>query len=152
MKSALFAGALAVALAASAATAAYAGEVRVTLSHVQHRPGRILAALQTEQQFLKGPGDYNASVVPPATEGDVTLDFTNVAPGDYALAVMHDEDGDHQMKKAANGMPLEGWAFSNGGELRGPPTFDVTKFTVTATGVVNIHADMYYPYVPPAGQ
>ena len=137
---------------ALAATAAQAGEVRVTLSHVQHRPGHVLAALQTEQQFLKGAGDYNMSVAPPATEGDVTLDFTNVAPGDYALAVLHDEDGDHQMKMAANGMPLEGWAFSNGGALQGPPTFAVTKFTVTATGVVDIHTDMFYPYVPPAGQ
>jgi uncharacterized protein (DUF2141 family) len=123
--------------------AAQAGEVRVTLTHVQHRPGQVLAALQTEQQFRNGPGDYNLAA--PAQAGDVTLDFADVAPGEYALAVLHDEDGDMRMKRDADGHPLEGWALSNGDVLRGPPSFAIAKFTVGASGVVTLHADMHYP-------
>ncbi|MES1201129.1 MAG: DUF2141 domain-containing protein [Pseudomonadota bacterium] len=135
------------ALAASMcmAGAAEARDVRVTLNGVEARGGSLLAALQTTDQFLKGPGAYNLGQT--ATPGTVTLVFPNVAPGDYAFALMHDEDGDSQMKMDANTqMPLEGWALSNGDALRGPPTFDAAKFTVPDTGGdVTLTVNMHYP-------
>ncbi|MES1201130.1 MAG: DUF2141 domain-containing protein [Pseudomonadota bacterium] len=133
----------------SAAGAAYAGDVHVHLDKVEHRAGKVLATLQNQTQFLQGRGDYSVALDPPTATGALDFTFAHVAPGDYVLSVMHDEDGDFQMKKAANGMPQEGWAFSNGGMLSGPPTFDVLKFTVGASDVT-VATEMYYPYVPPA--
>ena len=95
--------ALAFALAALslATTTAAAETVTITLTGVEARPGRIMA-------------------------GGVTLTFENVAPGDYALMVMHDLDSDGQFN-----LGRDGWAFSNSARpLTGPPAFDDHKFAV----------------------
>jgi uncharacterized protein (DUF2141 family) len=129
--------------------AASAQEVRVTLSGVEARSGKILASLQTETQFMQGRGAYGLQLDPPAQPGALTLVFTDVAPGEYALSVMHDENGDYRMQTLPSGMPAEGYAMSHGGSMMGPPTFAVAKFVVGAAPVSFTEA-MYYPYVPPA--
>ena len=102
----------------------------------------LLAALQTEGQFMQPTGAYGQRVTDPAT-GAVRLTFHNVAPGDYALMVLHDADGDGQM--AMNGsMPAEGWAMLNAETLRAAPTFDQVKFTVAASGA-DLNVPMSYP-------
>lgn len=133
---------LAAVAALSLAAPALAEDVTVTLTGVEARGGVLLAALQTQGQFMRPAGAYGERVEHPAA-GVVRLTFRNVAPGDYALMVLHDEDGDGQMKM--NGyMPAEGWAMLNGDALRAAPTFDQVKFTVTASGA-DISVPMSYP-------
>ena len=110
--------------------------------NIQARGGVILATLQTEAQFMQSAGTYGERITDPAS-GAVRVTFRNVAPGDYALMVLHDEDGDGQMKM--NGyMPAEGWAMVNGDTLRATPTFDQVKFTVAASGA-DLSVLMSYP-------
>ena len=45
----------------------------------------------------------------------------------------------------ANGRPAEGWALLHGETLRAVPTFDQVKFTVPATGDVDLTLAMDYP-------
>ena len=133
---------LAAAAAFSLAAPAMAEDVTVTLTGVQARGGVILATLQTEAQFMQPAGTYGERITDPAS-GAVRVTFRNVAAGDYALMVLHDEDGDGQMK--LNGyMPAEGWAMVNGDTLRGTPTFDQVKFTVAASGA-DLSVPMSYP-------
>lgn len=131
------------ALAALSLTApAMAEDVTVTLTGVQARGGILLAALQTQGQFMQPAGTYGERITDPAS-GAVRVTFRNVAAGDYALMVLHDEDGDGQMKM--NGyMPAEGWAMVNGDTLRATPTFAQVKFTVSASGAA-ISVPMSYP-------
>lgn len=133
---------LAAVAALSLAAPAMAGDVTVTLTGVEARGGVLLAALQTQDQFMQPAGAYGERISDPAT-GTLHLTFHNVAPGDYALMVLHDEDGDGQMKM--NGyMPAEGWAMLNAEALRAAPTFDQVKFTVAASGA-DISVPMSYP-------
>lgn len=133
---------LAAVAALSFAAPAMAEDVTVTLTGVEARGGVLLASLQTRGEFMQASAAYADRVERPAA-GTVRLTFRNVAPGDYALAVMHDEDSDGQMKM--NGyMPAEGWAMLNGDTLRGVPTFDQVKFTVAASGA-DISVPMTYP-------
>jgi uncharacterized protein (DUF2141 family) len=133
---------LAAAAAFSLAAPAMAEDVTVTLTGVQARGGVILAALQTEAQFMQQAGTYGERITDPAS-GVVRVTFRNVAAGDSALMVLHDEDGDGQMKM--NGyMPAEGWAMVNGDTLRATPTFDQVKFTVAASGA-DLSVPMSYP-------
>ena len=133
---------LAAAAAFSLAAPAMAEDVTVTLTGVQARGGVILAALQTEAQFMQPAGTYGERITDPAS-GAVRVTFRNVAAGDYALMVLHDEDSDGQMK--LNGyMPAEGWAMVNGDTLRATPTFDQVKFTVAASGA-DLSVPMSYP-------
>ena len=124
------------------AAPAFAGDVTLTLTGVQARGGVLLAALQTQGQFMQPAGAYGERVTDPAA-GVVRVTFRNVAPGDYALMVLHDADSDGLM--AMNGsMPGEGWAMVNGEALRAAPTFDQVKFTVAASGT-DLSVPMSYP-------
>ena len=80
-------------------------EVRVTLTGVEARGGQILASLQTEDQFMQPRGTYGVQRAAPAANGDVTLVFSNVAPGAYSLSVLHDANSDYQMQRDARRAP-----------------------------------------------
>ena len=119
-----------------------AEDVTVTLTGVEARGGVLLSALQSRNQFMQAEAVRADRIVFPAA-GVVRVTFRDVAPGDYAVMVLHDEDGDGRM--TMNGaMPGEGWATVNGDSLRAAPTFDQVKFTVTATGAA-LTVPMAYP-------
>ena len=125
----------ALACLALSAAPALAQDVTVTLTGVEARGGHVNAVLNTEATFMRG-ADYTARVSGDAA-GTVTLTFHNVAPGDYALMVMHDANDNGQFDMSPMGMPAEGFAFSNKGRpLMGMPTFNGLKFTVAADGAV----------------
>jgi uncharacterized protein (DUF2141 family) len=107
--------------------------VTVELSGVQARGGTVLASLQTRDQFMKPVGSYGATASSPSA-GVLRLTIPNVAPGEYALSVLHDVDGDMVMDVSPAFIPTEGWAMVNGETLRGPPTFDQVKVTVPPAG------------------
>ena len=116
------------------ATAAMAGDVTVTLTDVQDRGGVIVASFDTRENFMTGR-DHSARVENDGA-GNVVITFRDVAPGDYALAVMHDANRDGQFTMSPMGMPEEGWAFSNGDQpMMGPPSFDAHKITVPDEGL-----------------
>ena len=122
---------LTLALAALAVTAgaAPAETVTITLNGVEARPGRVMASLNTRDQFLRAGPSYTAVAEPVA--GGVTLTFENVAPGDYALMVMHDLNANDRFD-----FGTDGWAFSNSARpMTGPPAFDDRKFTVASVPV-----------------
>jgi uncharacterized protein (DUF2141 family) len=90
--------------------------------------GSILAGLHNPETFMKGEGIINVSA--PAKKGEVTLTFENVAPGTYAVMVMHDANDNRRMDMDASGMPQESYANTGELNLYGPPTFDGAKFEV----------------------
>ena len=130
------------ALSCLAAAPALAEDVTITLTGVQARGGQLMAALQTRDQFLQPAGDHGEIFRDPAA-GTLKVTFRNVRPGDYSLSVLHDEEGDGQMK-IEGGMPAEGWAMVNGASLRAAPTWDQVKFTVPATGATRLTVPMQY--------
>ncbi len=65
----------------------------------------------------------------PATPGG-TLLFENVAPGRYAVALFHDENGNNRLDTAMM-IPREGFGFSRDAPLRfGPPRFAAAAISV----------------------
>jgi len=57
-----------------------------------------------------------------------------VPPGDYAVSVIHDENGDGQLNKML-GIPREGFGFSRNPRIHfGPPGFEACRFPVTGAG------------------
>jgi len=56
-------------------------------------------------------------------------------PGAYAVAVYHDQNGDHQFNRNRLGLPVEGFGFSNDAPTRvGLPAFAMARFTLPAGG------------------
>ena len=59
-----------------------------------------------------------------------TCDFADIAPGTFALAVIHDENRDGALATNVMGMPQEGYGFSNDAKGRlGPPSFEAASFS-----------------------
>ena len=138
--------AVAISLAATVAAfltagAAQAGDVTVTLTGVQARGGQLLVSLQSRDQFMQQAG-FGQRIENPGA-GSVTVTFVDVPEGDYALSAFHDENGDRLMQTSDIGVPTEGWAMSNGAALRGPPTFDLVRVAVPATGAA-LSETMFY--------
>jgi len=133
-----------------AAGAASAGEVVVELSGVQARGGTLYAALQSRDEFMKYEATTHTAKAEAPRAGVLRLTIPNVAPGDYALAVLHDANGDGQINMAENFMPLEGWAMSRGENLQTQPTFDDVKVAVPAAGATVRASMIYYDGKVPA--
>jgi len=77
---------------------------------------------------MKGPGIQNLESK--IENGKVTLTFTNVAPGTYAIMAMHDANDNNRMDYEANGMPKESYGMSGNDMTMGPPDFGSAKFEV----------------------
>jgi uncharacterized protein (DUF2141 family) len=59
--------------------------------------------------------------------------FKDVPTGTYAVAVLHDENGNGKMDKNLLGIPKEGYGASNNPPKKmRPPTFDEAKFSLDA--------------------
>ncbi|MGE4322079.1 MAG: DUF2141 domain-containing protein [Sphingobium sp.] len=64
----------------------------------------------------------------PAAQADTALG--DLPPGDYAIAIIHDENGNGRLDTFA-GIPREGVGFSRNPALRfGPPRFSSARFAV----------------------
>lgn len=103
--------------------------ISVTIENVLNSNGKILAGLHTSETFMKGQGvdGYMGD----AAAGEMTFTFENVAPGSYAISVLHDENGNMTMDFQDNGMPKESYGMSGNEMNMGPPTFEGAKFEVT---------------------
>lgn len=95
---------------------AFASALDVTIEGVRSDRGQLVVAL-----FGAGDQQLERREIP-ARAGAMRVIFNNIAAGDYAVRVFHDEDGDGQMKKTGIGFPAEGYGFSNRAKARfGPP-------------------------------
>lgn len=109
------------------------GEIGVALfnspkgypTHLQHAYVPNWAALQGGEQAM-----------------DVT--FEGVPFGEYAITVIHDENGNRALEADAYGFPKEGVGFSNDQKvIMSAPSFSASKFSVSQPGTMKlaIHLD-----------
>lgn len=93
----------------------------VQVSGVANNKGKILAAVCDRASFLK----RCAHTVSAPAAASVTLKFPQLAPGNYAVMVFHDENDNMVFDKSASGLPLEGYGFSRNAKGHyGPPGFE----------------------------
>lgn len=102
--------------------------ITVTIKNIKNNKGSVLLGLHTENTFMKGAGVKN--LTSKIENGQVTVTFTNVEAGTYAIMVMHDEN-DNKRMDFENGMPLESYGMSNNPMSYGPPQYSDAKFEVT---------------------
>jgi len=89
-------------------------------------------------------------VTGPVFNGRSTLVFKDVPDGEYAIAVIHDENGIGKMDTNLLGIPREGVGVSN--NVRGhfgSPGYDDSKFRLTMEPLnLNITIRYYYNTLP----
>lgn len=107
-------------------------KVTVSVSEIRSSKGVVRACMTTDPKKFprcRGvPGAYSA-VVP--AKGTLTFTFSGVQPGNYAIALLHDENENGKADRAMGMMPKEGFGFSRDAKVRmGPPKFGDAVFAV----------------------
>lgn len=124
--------------AVSASTAgATAGTLSIRMSGFRSADGQVLIAVyRGEDGFPSEPGKAWKTTVARISGDRASVDIA-APPGEYAFAIVHDENGNNQMDTNWIGMPKEGLGTSNNAKGRmGPPKYRDAKFTIAAEGVV----------------
>lgn len=125
---------LAAALALTAPAVAAAAPVRIELSGLR-AGGTLYVQLQTREQYMGADRAAGRIVRAPAA-GALNLDLGEVPPGQYALTVWHDDNGNSRFDvDPRTGRPADGLAVLHAETLRARPTFDQISFAVPAEGL-----------------
>lgn len=132
---------LALAIGAAALTsAAEATEspaaLEVSISGLRNMKGNVLVCVTANPRFFpdcsKDPKSFRATV--PARDS-AQVSFRGIAQGTYAIALVHDENGNSKMDMAIF-LPREGFGFSrNPAIVTGPPKFKAAAFAIDAAEV-----------------
>ena len=123
--------------AAAPASAQEKGTLTVEISGLKNGKGTVRAALFGDAKGF--PSDWSGVVQ--KQDATVSADgatavavFKDVAPGKYAVSVIHDENGNGKLDKNFIGKPTEGYGASNNPKKRmGAPPFEEAVFTYDAT-------------------
>lgn len=114
-----------------------ASEITVTVTNVRSGEGVVRACITTNHSEFPNCDDKKDSMtmVAPAQDG-VKINFRNVAPGRYAIALLHDENNNGKADRALFMIPKEGFGFSRDAKVRmGPPKFEAAAFDVTGKAI-----------------
>ena len=123
-----------VAAAALASTGlAQAADLTVAVAGVQSAKGQVMVAVYDgAEHFLKQPLRTAAVAAQP---GQVQLLIADLPPGDYAVSLFQDENGNGKLDKNPVGMPVEPYGFSNDAAGNyGPPSFQQSRAHLAAAG------------------
>ncbi len=119
--------------------------VHVSITDLRSDKGVVRACLTARPAaFPKCSKDPNSLKMVVEADGDANFWFKDVAPGRYAIAVLHDENGNGKADRAITMIPKEGFGFSRDAKVRfGPPKFDEAAFDV-AKGAQEMPIRMRY--------
>jgi uncharacterized protein (DUF2141 family) len=109
---------------------ASANELEVKLERLRNGRGSVHLCLTRVPAHFPDCGQDPAALKRSVPASVATIRFTGVHPGDYALAVMHDENRNGRLDTLV-GIPREGFGFSKSPRVVfGPPRFDQVRFGV----------------------
>jgi uncharacterized protein (DUF2141 family) len=108
--------------------------LKVTITNLRNNKGHVLISLfkdgvgypdKPEKAFKKEKVSISNNAA--------ALFFATLPTGNYAIAILHDENDDQKMNTNFFGLPKEGYGFSNNvmGTF-GPPGYNKARFSYTA--------------------
>lgn len=109
-------------------------KLTVNIENIKPHTGQIRVGLYAPCKHFPMGCQPIASQIINATHNSVHLTFP-VKPGDYAVALFHDVNGNGKMDKKAFGIPKEPYGFSNNYHPRlSGPAFDDCRVRINETG------------------
>ncbi|WP_413292924.1 DUF2141 domain-containing protein [Bdellovibrio sp. HCB185ZH] len=120
----------------------------VTIEGFRNTKGFAAVSVFHEREQRAFPGDAEKAIktlyvpVPKNSKLEFTLD--NMPAGKYAVAILHDEDGNKKLNTVL-GYPREGFGFSNNPTiLVGAPAFSKCAVELTEGATVKIKMKYFY--------
>jgi uncharacterized protein (DUF2141 family) len=117
---------------------AAASLIRVEISGLRNDKGHVLCALfSSPSDFPKKMDKAIAHATSVISNGRAACEFSAVAPGTYAVSVIHDENSNGKLDTNFLGVPREGVGASNNPKGHfGPPKFDAAAFRFSGARLV----------------
>jgi uncharacterized protein (DUF2141 family) len=121
------------------ALSAAAAEIEVTVTGLKSTNGQVGCALFASPEGFPMQAKPGMAQWQKAAPGSVTCRFQNVQPGDYAVAVSVDTNGNRRTDTNFLGIPKEDWGVSNNvrPKMRAP-RFDEAKFVVNEGAITRL--------------
>jgi uncharacterized protein (DUF2141 family) len=120
--------------------------LKINITRLRNDKGVVLVSL-----FKGGkgyPDDANLAVRKEKTgisNKTAVVYFVDLPAGNYAAAILHDENSNQKMDKTFLGLPKEGYGFSNNvSGAFGPPSFNRAAFTHSGSGLTSIEIRARY--------
>ena len=120
--------------------------IKITITNLRNNKGHILISLfkdgagypdKPEKAFRRGKVAVSNNTA--------IIDFTGIPSGNYAIAIMHDENDDQKMNTNFFGIPKEGYGFSNNVMgVFGPPSYSKASFNYSSTTAAGIFIKTRY--------
>ncbi len=117
------------------AHATFKGDFSIRVDGLKNQEGQVCLSVFAASEGFPGDSKYamEARCVK-ATETPTIVNFSNLEAGNYAVAVIHDVNGDNVLNRNALGIPTEGFGFSNNPKiLTGPPKFGESSVFVAGS-------------------
>jgi uncharacterized protein (DUF2141 family) len=116
----------------SSATAGFKGTLTVEIDGFKNKEGQVCASIFAKSQGFPNQRDrVLQKQCTKIADTPVKITFENLPAGNYALAVMHDQNKDLILNRNSLGMPTEGFGFSRNPEVTTkPPKFEEAAFLV----------------------
>jgi uncharacterized protein (DUF2141 family) len=104
----------------------------ITIPNVSNDQGLIQVGLFNEKEHFPKEGKEFMLIIQPAEAPVFVHTVENLVPGDYAIALMHDENADGICNLNFFGIPKEGYGFSNNVKPRlSSPSFESARISLT---------------------
>lgn len=119
--------------------------ISVRVVGLRSEQGQVLLALFEKEAGFPGKMDPSVRQMRAAIKEKVAVSvFGKIGAGEYAVAVIHDENGDGVLERGIFGMPKEGVGASNNAKgFMGPPKFKDAKFRYSG-GKLSIEIKVTY--------
>ena len=118
--------------------AAHAGDLNVTITDIREAKGTLMVAVVNSDAAWNNEAKPVAAKKIEAVKGEVSLQFSGLPPGTYAVQVMHDENGNNQLDTNFLGIPTEGYGFSNNPNVMRRAHFDEARFELAESAAITI--------------
>ena len=120
------------------ATAAHAEELSVTITDIRATQGTLMVARVDSDAAWNNQAKPVAAKKAAAEKGEMQFKFTDLPAGDYAVQVMHDQNGNDKLDTNFLGIPLEGYGFSNNPNVMRRPYFDEARFELAEKAAITV--------------
>ncbi|WP_414568100.1 DUF2141 domain-containing protein [Nostoc sp. CCY 9925] len=114
------------------AKAEYNGKLTVEIDGLKNKEGQVCASIFASSQGFPNQRDrVLQSQCIKINDTPLLLTFENLKAGNYAVAIMHDQNNDRTLNSNILGIPIEGFGFSSNPEVKTrAPKFGEAAFLV----------------------
>jgi uncharacterized protein (DUF2141 family) len=121
------------------------GSILITISNIRSNNGKVNISLFSKADGFPSTVEKATAVQSVAIQkNQVSVRFDNVPFGTYAVACLHDENGNGKMDTNLVGIPKEGYGASNNAVNKfSAPKFEAAKFPFNAA-VLSVNFKMHY--------